>query len=300
VEDPALPRPAVSIIIASLNRAAELQATVTQLLAQNFTDFELWVVDQSDAPDSQVNAAYFTQHSDQRVNYLHLETRGPSNARNEGLACARGGIILFVDDDVILLSPDFIRAHVRAYDNPKIGGVTGRHIERVLTMNAKHTACHISWTGRTIFNLFGTKRVPIGSCKGSNMSVRAAAITQIGGFDRRLKFLEETDLSTRIKKAGWQLIFEPAAELFHLSAPAGGVREKNPLQAEITRFECTAYYILKHRGWPGTIPFIATFTLIAAQRTIRFRTPNTLPTLLRAIITGFGSARRGADVVISK
>ncbi len=287
--------PLVSIIIPSFNRAAVLHETVAQLFRQQFKAYEIWVIDQSDGADLEMNAAYFGGATDPRLHYLHIAERGPSNARNHGLARARGEIILFVDDDVILLTSDFIGAHLRAYDDQRIGGVTGRHVERLLRMNARTTACHVSWSGRTIFNLYGTERMPIGSCKGSNMSVRMAAIRQTGGFDRRLKFLEETDLSTRIRKAGWDLVFEPQAELFHLSAPAGGVREKDKLQAEIVRFECTAYYVFKHRGWFGAVPFVAVFLLIAGLRCVRFRSLKTLPTLCGAILAGFASARKGAD-----
>jgi GT2 family glycosyltransferase len=285
----------VSIIIPTFNRAPLLQATVDQFFEQNFRDYEIWVIDQSDEGDAAANARYVKQTADKRLNYLHLDQQGLSNARNEGLARARGEIVIFVDDDVILLSPDFINAHLRVYDNPKIGGAVGRHVERTLRMNTKHTACHVSWTGRTIFNLFGTGPVRVRSCKGSNMSVRMAAIQQVGGFDRRIKFLDETDFSARIREAGWHLVFEPAAEVVHLSAPAGGVREKNKLQDEIVRFECTAYYILRHHGWLGVPPFIATFSLIAIIRALRFRSLKAFPLLCDAMFKGFRVALKEPD-----
>jgi GT2 family glycosyltransferase len=287
--------PSVTIIIPSFNRASVLQSTLTQLRSQPFKDYEIWIIDQSDPQHAASNEIFIRDAGDARLNYLHISEPGPSNARNEGLARARGEIILFVDDDVILLTEDFIGAHVRAYENPQVGGVTGRHVERVLRMNAKHTACHVAWSGRTIFNLFGNERVAVGSCKGSNMSFRMKAIKQAGGFDRRLKFLEETDLSTRVANAGWRLMFEPNAEIFHLSAPAGGVREKDRLQAELVRFQCTAYYILKHRGWIGAAPFVATFSLIAILRAIRFRSPKSFLLMSRAMLQGFTSARGQPD-----
>ncbi len=290
----------LTIIIPTYNRAAFVQATLKQLRDEIFANYEIWVVDQSDTPAAESNARYIEELRDHRVHYIHLNQKGPSNARNEGLARARGEIILFLDDDVILLSADFIGAHLRAYADPSVGGVVGRHIERRLRMNSRRTACHISWGGRTIFNLFGTKRVRVGSCKGSNMSVRRVVVQQVGGFDRRIHFLEETDFSTRIRAAGWHLMFEPEAELVHLSAPAGGVREKNALQDEARRFESTAYYILKNRGALGIPSFVITFTLIALVRTFRFRSLLTIPTLYAALLRGFVAARRPPDQAILK
>jgi GT2 family glycosyltransferase len=288
----------VTIILATYNRSKILRATLDQIRQQPYRDYELWVIDQSEAEDAQANALYVSQSGDPRLHYLHLSQKGLPNARNEGLARTRSEIVLFLDDDVILLSEDFIGAHVRAYADPAVGGVVGRHVERTLTMNSRKTACYVSWGGRTIFNLFGTERQPVGSCKGSNMSFRMTAVRQIGGFDRRTHLLEETDFSTRIRAAGWTIMFEPEADLVHLSTPSGGVRAKDPIGTELRRFESTAYYILKHRGWRGVPPFLATFLLIALHRAVRFRSPAVLWKCFRSMLKGFAEARKGPDQAI--
>jgi GT2 family glycosyltransferase len=288
----------VTIIIPTYNRASVLQSTLDQIGRQNFQDYELWVIDQSDFEEAEAVRVYMETISDKRLHYLRLRTKGLPNARNEGLARARGKIILFLDDDVILLTADFIRAHVDAYHDSTIGGVVGRHVERRLRMNARHTVCKVSWGGRTVFNLFGTKRVTVESCKGSNMSFRMTAVSQIGGFDRRTELLEETDFSTRLRSAGWKLIFEPAAELLHLSVQAGGVRRHDILETEARRFYFTAYYILKHRGVAGIPSFLATFTLIALLKAFHFRSIRAVPTLWLAIFTGFMEARKGPDQLL--
>ncbi|MDE8346352.1 MAG: glycosyltransferase family 2 protein, partial [Acidocella sp.] len=255
--------PLVSVVIPTFNRAPFLRAVIKQVLCQSFTRYELIVIDQSDPDSAALNNTFIHHCNDARLHYLFIAARGPSNARNEGLARARGEIVLFIDDDVILLDDHFIAAHYGVYANRAVGGVVGRHVERTLTMNARETACRVSPGGRTIFNLFGTVPVRVGSAKGSNMSFRMEAVAQIGGFDRYLNFLDETDFSTRIIAAGWVLMFEPSAELVHLSAPAGGVREKSVVETETRRFRCTAYYILKNRGTKGIPLFVLTFGLIA-------------------------------------
>lgn len=288
----------VTIVIPSYNRPAILQATIAQVLRQPFENYELWVIDQSVQADAEANADYVRGLSDARVHYLHLTRNGLPNARNEALVRAQGEIILFLDDDVILLAEDFIGAHLSVYADPTVGGVVGRHVERSLRMNSRRTACHVSWSGRTIFNLFGTEQVQVRSCKGSNMSFRRDVVRQVGGFDRRTQMLEETDYSTRVRAAGWRLLFEPSAEVVHLSSPAGGVRRQNKLQAECRRFESTAYYVGKHRSIFGCASFVATFSLIACLRAIRFRSWATIPTLYKAMFKGFVEARKGPDQML--
>jgi GT2 family glycosyltransferase len=288
----------LSIIIPTFERSTILAKTIDDVLSQNFKEFEFWIVDQSSAGEAAANASHVAQRSDPRLKYLHLTKAGLPNARNEGMRRAKGEIILFLDDDVILLSPDFLTAHLAAYGDHRVGGVTGRHVERSVITNCKHTACHISWGGRTIYNLRGHQRQLIGSCKGSNMSFRAEVVAKVGGFDRNTNLLEDTDFSVRVAKAGWLLLYEPTAEIVHLSTTAGGVRETSAVINEHRRFSSTAYYIRKHRGFLGCIPFIATFSLIALSRALRYRSFGVLPGCAKALRSGFALAKRGPDQIV--
>jgi GT2 family glycosyltransferase len=288
----------LSIIIPTLERSTILAKTIDDVLSQNFKDFEFWIVDQSSAREAAANASHVAQRSDPRLKYLHLAKAGLPNARNEGIRRAKGEIILFLDDDVMLSSADFLTAHLAAYSDPRVGGVTGRHVERSVVTNCKHTACYVSWGGRTIYNLRGHQRQLIGSCKGSNMSFRAEVVEKVGGFDRNTDLLEDTDFSVRVAKAGWSLLFEPTAEIVHLSAISGGVREIGVVINEHRRFSSTAYYIRKHRGFLGCIPFVATFSLIALSRAWRYRSLGVLPGCAKALRSGFALAKRGPDQIV--
>lgn len=289
------PAPALSVVICTYNRCTLLRRTVEQVLKQPFHALELIIIDQSDVLEAETNRATLQEMQDSRINYVHIARKGLPNARNEAIRRARAAIVLFLDDDVILLRDGFMAAHLAAYDDPRVGGVTGRHVERSVPINSRRTACHVSWSGRTIFNLFGRERVPIRTCKGSNMSFRAAVFAEVGGFDRRTEMLEDADFSTRVVRAGWLLVFEPEAELVHLSTPSGGVRERNALRAECRRFRSTAYYVLKHRGVIGFAPFFIAFTLIAASRVLELRSVAALPILLNSILEGVRKWRAGPD-----
>jgi GT2 family glycosyltransferase len=124
---------------------------------------------------------------------------------------------------------------------------------------------------------------------------------EVGGFDRRYTgtaLLEETDLASRVTAAGWTLVFEPRAELLHLSAPTGGVRVGDAQQTEWFRFRSTAYYIAKNRGGLELLPFAATFGMIAGSRALRWWSPGALLALARAAREGVRTARCGPDDAI--
>jgi glycosyltransferase involved in cell wall biosynthesis len=291
--------PELSIIIPTFNRARFLLETVRQVLGQEFSDFELWVIDQSsEAQSAQIAEGLRAWRQDTRLRYLRLSSAGVANARNEGIVRAAGRIVMFLDDDVILLRDDFVRAHVEAYADPAVGGVTGRTVERVNNENCRRPANRITAGGRTLVNLRGQERCEIHTLKGANMSVRAEAIRLMGGFDRNYTgtaLLEEADFSERIRKRGWRLMFEPRAELLHLSAPAGGVRVANTRQTDYFRFRSTAYFVRKHRGRLGLLPFGLTHLLVALVRTAKTRNPKLPLDLARGVQAGLDRWRAGAD-----
>lgn len=290
--------PELSVVIPTLNRGRLLHDTVRQVLAQRFRDLELWVVDQSDPAQRAANERFVAEQGDARLNYLHLPVKGLPNARNEGIVRCRGRVVLFLDDDVILLDEGFLDAHLAPYADTRVGGVTGRIVERSVRPNAPDTASHLSPGGRTITNLWGTRAREIETLKGANMSYRAEVFARVGGFDRRYAgtaLLEDSDFSTRVAAAGWVLRYEPAAELVHLSAPTGGVRVEDALRYEYWRFRSTAYFMLKHRG-PAHFPlFLATFGGIAASRTARWRQAEVPARLATAVRDGVTDWRQGPD-----
>jgi GT2 family glycosyltransferase len=295
MKESSVPDVELSVIIPTLNRGKVLYETIRQVLAQQGCTFELIIVDQSDESIASENVKFLEEVRDPRVKYIAEPEKNLPNARNVGVRNASADIIVFLDDDVILLREEFLRAHARAYADDNVGGATGRSVERLLQPNSRHTSCHVSLGGRTIFNLMGLSQQTIGTCKGSNMSFRTAVFEKVGGFDRRTELLEDADFSVRVRKAGWSLLFLPDAELLHLSANSGGVRSGGALQTERRRFRYTAYFILKHRGVTGLLPFLFTFGLIACVRTWRFRSFGVFFALLSEIGSGYGMWRKGSD-----
>lgn len=289
--------PTLSVLIPTLNRGKLFHDTVRQCLNESFSDFELIVIDQSDPEQEAANRALVEELDDDRIVYMHLPVKGLPNARNEGMARARGKIWLFLDDDVILLG-DVFAAHVACYEDPSVGGVTGRIVERTVRPNVDDTRNEVSKGGRILTNLWGAERCEIQTLKGANMSYRAEACLRIGGFDRQYTgtaLLEDTDYSERIRQDGWTLLFEPDAELVHLSALSGGVRVEDALRTEYWRFRNCTYWTLKNRG-PRSLPLLlATYSGIALKRSAEWKKPSALLKLGQALGAGVWSWKKGAD-----
>ena len=92
-------KPFVSVIIPTYNRAWVLKAALDSVLAQEFRDFELIVVDDGSTDHTpQILDAY---HQDLMV--IRQPNLGVSAARNRGIAAAGGELIAFLDSDDLWL-----------------------------------------------------------------------------------------------------------------------------------------------------------------------------------------------------
>ena len=71
------------------------------------------------------------------------------------------------------------------------------------------------------------------SLRGCNMSVARQLAFDVGLFDEGFignAHREETDFSLRIRRRGYQIVYDPDAAVVHLSHPAGGSRCKPSYQ----------------------------------------------------------------------
>ena len=90
--------PALSVIVPVYNSAPYLQECIDSILTQNFTDFELLLVDDGSTDESARICDSYAE-SDERIRVFHKKNGGVSSARNVGLREARGEYITFVDAD---------------------------------------------------------------------------------------------------------------------------------------------------------------------------------------------------------
>ncbi|QSW99077.1 glycosyltransferase [Haloterrigena alkaliphila] len=121
---------------------------------------------------------------------------GPGAARNRGAAVATGDVLLFTDADTVV-PPAWVRRHRRHYATPAVVGVGGPL--RPLAGGLRHGLLF-----RLLSDWWYRASWPVGFVQqpGPNCSVRRSAFEAVGGFDESLSFIEDTDLSLRLREAG--------------------------------------------------------------------------------------------------
>lgn len=102
----------VSIIVPVYNAEKTIRRCIDSILNQEYTDFELLLVDDG-SQDSSGSILDEYAAADNRVHVLHKENTGVSDTRNQAISMATGTYLQFLDSDD-WITPDATRLLVRA------------------------------------------------------------------------------------------------------------------------------------------------------------------------------------------
>jgi glycosyltransferase involved in cell wall biosynthesis len=120
--------PRVSVITIFLNGEAYLREAIDSVLAQDYADFELIMVDDGSSDGSTEIARDYAARHPERCFYAEHPghaNRGMSASRNAGIAVARGEFVAFVDADDVW-TPEKLREQVAILEeHPEVGMVAG-------------------------------------------------------------------------------------------------------------------------------------------------------------------------------
>jgi hypothetical protein len=202
--------PAITIVVCTHNRTKLLPDCLDALEAQTIRErIHIIVVDDGSTEDTAGVVANYD------VEFVTLSTnRGLSAARNAGVARAKGILVAFTDDDVVV-PPDWCEALVAAWDDASvdvraIGGVvtvanvtsmTQRYLSRhnplaPTELDVAHATTFIQRL-RAYMHKESSARPPIRpvySLVGANMSFNLEALHAVGGFDPTIRFGGDEEL----------------------------------------------------------------------------------------------------------
>lgn len=184
--------PKVSVLIPAYNAMDYLPQTLESVMAQDFLDYEVVIVNDgsSDAIED-----WYAGLSDERVRLISQENRGLAGARNTAIAHARGEYLALLDADD-LWEPEKLRLQVDVLEqNPGVGLVytwlalvdmdaqpTGRFLE----------STEEGWVWRDLIhrNFVGCGSTPL---------IRRDCFDELGGFDENLgSYMEDLDMWLRL------------------------------------------------------------------------------------------------------
>jgi len=222
----------VSVVVRSFNRLALLGDLLEALLEQDHDSFEIVVIEQSTERAPAHVARVEALARDPRVRLLAYEPLGGPGARNAGVRAARGDLLVFIDDDDLPASADWLRLHEANFTDPRCLGVTGQFVGED---GVAHPYGNMVKARRDVLSLNLLMwqrcyaRVDVKKCvdslMGGNAAIPRRTLERFGLWDECTPIEDEPSLAYRInaeKRADEYLLFDPTPKMIRrLDAPGG-------------------------------------------------------------------------------
>ncbi len=244
----ALPEPPlVSIVIPTRDLADSLAEVLDGLLARtDYGPLEIIIVD-NDSVEPATRDLFERHAADPRVRVL--PSPGPFNfsaLSNAGAAAARGDVLLFLNNDVEVIEPGWLRELVSIACDPQVGAVGAKLLypdgslqHGGVVLGVGGIACH-SHLGipRDDPGYFARMVIlqEVSAVTGACLALRRSVFEEVGGFDQQhlAVAFNDIDLCLRIGAAGYRVIWTPHAQLIHHESKSRGLEDT---LGKRTRFE---------------------------------------------------------------
>lgn len=253
--------PLVSIIIPTRDRADLLERCLEGLLHRtDYPAIEILIADNgSIEPETH---ALFARHAD-TPNLRVLSMPGPFNyslLNNRAAAAAAGEILLFLNNDIDVIEPGWLREMVSHAVRPDIGAVGAKLIYANETIQHAGVILGIGWPGgvaghyfcyidRKAIGPFGLLSVvrSASAVTGACMAMRKSVFFEAGQFETEnlTVAFNDVDLCLRIRESGYRNLWTPFAELYHLESASRGY---DLTSAKARRFSGEVAYMRRRWG----------------------------------------------------
>jgi GT2 family glycosyltransferase len=212
----------ISVVICSRNRKQHLVRTLESLRKLEVPDglaHEVLLIDNGSTDGTRELMDDFVKLDPAVWKYRSEPEKGLSRARNCGIRHARGEIIAFTDDDVIV-DPNWLSALWNTFESkPDVIAVQGKIL---LQKEIEHLPPWADPEDLLFCTCYDPSPAPVYTdvLVGANMAFRGRAFEKYGYFDPRLGagasgLGEETEILMRFMDAGEKIYYQPEALIYH-------------------------------------------------------------------------------------
>lgn len=248
-------QPLVSVIIPNKDHPEMLARCVECLAKSSYANYELLIVENgSQRPET---LAYYREIQKQPHVQI-LEWTKPFNyaaVNNFGASRANGELLLFLNNDIESISPDWLESLVKIAVQPGVGAVgaklyyvddTIQHAGIVVGMGGVAGHGHLNFPRQAAGHMQRlTYTQNVAAVTGACLLTPKKVFEHVGGFDEGFVLaFNDVDLCLQILRKGYRVVWTPDAELYHLESKTRGYEDTEEKQKRFKR-----EYDLFHVKW---------------------------------------------------
>lgn len=253
------PEPLVSLLIPTRDRRALTETCVRSILEKStYTKYEIMILDNGSVDAETLEFFREIQREDLRVKVLRYDYPFNYSAINNfGVRHAKGSIIGLINNDIEVISPDWLTEMVSHVTRPEIGCVgaklyygnnTLQHGGVILGIGGIAGHSHKCFP-RLNPGYFTRLLLPqaLSAVTAACLLVRREIYDAVQGLDEtNLKVaFNDVDFCLKVREAGYRNLWTPYAELYHHESISRGAEDTAEKQA---RFQKEVHFMLNKWG----------------------------------------------------
>jgi glycosyltransferase involved in cell wall biosynthesis len=212
-------KPFISIVVPIRNEQATIERLTRSLLDQDYPHDRYEILMADGGSTDRTRALLGVLDTERRIRILDNPGRTAPAALNVAIAEAAGEIVVRVDGHSFV-APDYLSRIVAVMEETGesvVGGPVRMHPDtpfRKALIEALYAKIAVgSVPYRTLDSRAFVESLQTGS-------FRRAVLDQVGPFDESLAVVEDLDMNTRIRKAGFRLLLDPSIRFWYLPRPS--------------------------------------------------------------------------------
>ncbi len=217
--------PKISVVIVSYNVAQSLHRCLETVLATQYPDLEIIVIDNNSSDTSVAVANSFKSKSVRIIS--NPANIGFPKAVNQGLAVTTGSYVLLLNPDTRIPKDFFHQGHAFFADfpdaaimGPKLADPDGKPQGSVFSEPSLTSCVQEFWFGKkgitSKFTPATDRPVSVNAISGACMFFPRRTLNKIGLFTEKVfMYYEDLDYCRRIRAAGLRIYFNPTLTVIH-------------------------------------------------------------------------------------
>lgn len=262
VKYPVSGEPLVSIIIPNKDEKETLKACIESIKKQTiYKNYEIIIIENNSTTE-EIFDYYKELSTHPKIRLLRWKKEFNYAAINNfGVSHAKGDYLLFLNNDVTIITPDWLEEMLGVCQRKEVGAVGVKLLYPDNTI--QHGGCVIGIGGiaghmfvdmpanRTGYLHKASILQDMSAVTAACMMMKKSVFEQVGGFTEKLAVaFNDVDLCLKVNKADYLVVYDPYVQLYHMESKTRGAEDNKEkvhrFQNEIEYMRCEWIDILKN------------------------------------------------------
>lgn len=254
--------PLVSVIIPNKDEEPTLRACIDSIREKTtYKNYEILIIE-NNSTSKEIFQYYKELSGQENIRIFNWKKEFNYSAiNNYGASKARGEYLLFLNNDVTVITPDWMEEMLGVCQRKEVGAVGVKLLYPDNTI--QHAGCVIGIGGiaghmfvdmpadRTGYLHKASILQDMSAVTAACMMMKRKAFEEAGGFTEELAVaFNDVDLCLKVRKEGYLIVYDPYAQLYHMESKTRGEEDSEKklrrFQTEIEYMRCHWLDILKN------------------------------------------------------